>query len=66
MRRPREPRVGLEPITRGLPQLLCILAPWSLLVAGRGVCLVAQRIPPLVWLVRLVLRRRNTWVSRRR
>lgn len=27
---------------------------WALLVVGRGVCLVAQRIPPVVLLVRAV------------
>lgn len=57
-------RVGLEPARRVLPGFLRILAPWSVVVVGRRVCLVAQRVPALVRLVRGVAgvreaRRRN-------
>ncbi len=49
-------RVEVEPVLPLLPRFLCIFVPWALVVAGRPICLVAQRVPPLVWLVRLVAR----------
>jgi len=49
--------VGLDPLARVLPVFLQILAPWAVILAGRQVCLLAQRIPPLVRLVRLIARR---------
>jgi hypothetical protein len=42
-----------------LPVFLQVLAPWTVVLAGRRVCLLAQRIPPLVRLVRLIVRRRE-------
>lgn len=42
-----------------LPPFLRILAPWVLVLAGRRVCLLAQRVPALVGLVRLVVRVRE-------
>ena len=50
--------VGLEPLHRSARQLLPVLAGWAVLAAGRRVCLVAQRLPPVVRLVRWVDR---TW-----
>ncbi|MBC7679724.1 MAG: hypothetical protein H7233_12160 [Pseudorhodobacter sp.] len=46
--------VGVAPL-RQCARLLWILVPWVLVVVvGRGICLVAKRLPPLVWLVRAV------------
>ena len=50
------PGVGVSPL-RECARLLWVLVPWVLVVVtGRAVCLVAQRIPPLVRLVRWVVR----------
>ncbi len=46
--------VRVEPLVGCVGRLLPILLPWLLVVVGRGICLVAQRVPPLVWLVRAV------------
>ncbi len=46
--------VRVEPLSSCVGRLLPILLPWLLVVVGRGVCLAAQRLPPLVWLVRAV------------
>lgn len=48
--------VRVEPLASCVGRLLPILLPWLLVVVGRGVCVVAQRVPPLVWLVRAVRR----------
>jgi len=48
--------VGLEPLGTALPQLLAWLGLAVVIVAGRALCLLAQRVPPLVGLVRLVRR----------
>jgi len=52
--------VGLEPLPRCLLRLLPLLVPWLVVVRlGRGLCLLAQRVPPAVLLVRAVQRRRE-------
>ena len=50
----RRPGVRAEPLSSCVGRLLPIMLPWLLVVVGRGICLVAQRVPPLVWLVRTV------------
>ena len=50
----REAGVRVEPLLSCVGLLLPILLPWVLVVVGRGICVVAQRVPPLVWLVRAV------------
>ena len=40
-----------------LPVFLRILAPWAVILLGRRVCLLAQRLPPVVLVVRLLVRR---------
>ena len=52
-------RVGVESLHRSLPRLLSLFAPWALVVLGRRVCLVAQRVPALVRLVGAVQRWRQ-------
>ena len=47
------PAVAVAPLWRSA-RLLWVMLPWLLVVLGRGLCLVAQRVPPLVWLVRAV------------
>ncbi len=59
---PRRAAVGLAPLGRVLLRLLPVASAWGVLVVGRAVCLVAQHIPPLVWLVRAVYR----WKDARR
>ena len=54
--------VAPVPLRRCLVPLLVALVPWLVVVLGRGLCLVAQRIPPLVRLVRLARR----WLESRR
>ena len=52
--------VRVEPpsvLVRLLPRLLLVLVPWEVVRAGRVVCLVAQRVPPLVRLVRALRNR---------
>jgi hypothetical protein len=51
--------VTVEPVTRSLLPLLRVFAPWTLVVVGRRVCLGAQRVPPLVRLVRFVRERQQ-------
>lgn len=48
--------VRVVPLHRCLLVLLLVLVPWSAVVLGRAVCLVAQRVPPLVHVVRAVRR----------
>jgi hypothetical protein len=45
-------RVAPVPLRRCLVPMLVALVPWLVVVLGRGLCLAAQRIPPLVRLVR--------------
>ena len=52
----RRPTVDTAPVGSWLRPFLCIFAPWSLVIVGRRVCLVAQRVPACVALVRLVVR----------
>lgn len=55
--------VGVEPWRVCLLSLLPILLAWLLVVVlGRVVCLAAQRVPPLVLLVRAVRRSRDASV----
>ena len=63
--RPCTPRlpVRVEPLPRCVLRLLPILAAWALVVVGRAVCLVAQRVPPAVWLVRAVQEQRARGVG---
>lgn len=52
--------VGLEPLPACLVRLLPVLVPWLVVVRlGRVLCLVAQRVPPVVALVQAVQRRRE-------
>lgn len=45
--------VNVDPLGRCLLQALPVLVGWLVVVrAGRGVCLVAQRLPPVVLAVR--------------
>jgi hypothetical protein len=44
--------VRTAPLPRVLLQLLVPAALWALVVVGRRICLVAQRLPPAVRLVR--------------
>lgn len=53
--------VGLEPLVVCVLRLAPVLAAWAVLLAGRPVCLLAQRVPPLVLLVRMCRR----WLARR-
>lgn len=48
--------VPVRALLRAAPSLLAVGAPMALLAAGRVVCLLAQRVPPLVVLVRAVRR----------
>lgn len=48
--------VRLAPLLPLLARFLFIAAPWAVVVTGRAVCLLAQRVPALVWLVRAVYR----------
>jgi hypothetical protein len=50
--------VGVVPLRACLLPLLPAVVPWLLVVVGRAVCLVAQRVPPLVHLVQVVRRAR--------
>lgn len=43
-------------LLRAAPSLLAVGGPMALLAAGRLVCLAAQRVPPLVAIVRAVRR----------
>lgn len=52
----RRAGVRVEPLSSCVGRLLPILLPWLVVVVGRGVCIAAQRVPPLVWLVRAVRR----------
>ena len=52
--------VRLAPAGSWLPAFTRVLLPWLVVLAGRRVCLLAQRVPPLVRLVRVLRRRRNT------
>ena len=51
--------VTLDSVGGWLPPFLRVLAPWVLVLAGRRVCLLAQRVPALVRLGRLVVRVRE-------
>jgi hypothetical protein len=44
------------PLLPLLARFLFIAAPWAVVVTGRAVCLLAQHVPALVWLVRAVYR----------
>jgi hypothetical protein len=47
--------VSVDPLGRCLLRALPVLVAWLVVVrAGRGVCLVAQRLPPVVLAVRAV------------
>ncbi len=46
----------LTPLRYALPGFLVVATPWAGVLLGRRVCLVAQRVPALVWLVRAVYR----------
>lgn len=48
-----EPASGRE-LARAAPHLVVLSVPMGLLRAGRGVCVVAQRFPPAVAVVRRV------------
>jgi len=48
--------VTLDSVGGWLPPFLRILAPWVLVLAGRRLCLLAQRVPPVVRVVRLIVR----------
>lgn len=56
-------RVGVEPLPICLLRLLPVLAPWGLVVVGRSICLVAQRVPPAVHVVRAVQEKRARGVA---
>lgn len=49
----------LAPARTWLPAFGRVLLPWLVVLAGRRVCLLAQRVPPLVLLVRVLRGRRN-------
>jgi hypothetical protein len=50
--------VGLEPLPACLARLLPVLVPWLVVVRlGRVLCLLAQRVPPVVAAVQAVQRR---------
>ena len=52
--------VGLEPLPVCLLRLAPVLVPYLVVVRlGRALCLVAQRVPPAVAVVRAVQRRRG-------
>jgi len=53
--RPGAP-VRPAPLLPLLARFLFIAAPWAVVVTGRAVCLLAQHVPALVWLVRAVYR----------
>ena len=46
--------VAVEPLWR-CARLLVILLPWLFVLVGRRVCVVAQRVPPLVWVVHSIV-----------
>lgn len=46
--------MGVEPLPLCLLRLLPVFAPWGLVLVGRRICVVAQRLPPAVRLVRAV------------
>lgn len=51
----REPEVGQRVAVAPLRfclRLMPVLVAWAVVLAGRGVCLLAQRVPPIVRLVR--------------
>lgn len=51
--------VRVVPLRRCLLLMFVALLPWLLVVVGRGICLTAQRVPPLVRLVRRLRRARG-------
>ncbi len=57
--------VAVVPLRRCLPPLLPLLAASALVALGRRVCLLAQRLPPLVLLVRRVREALEARASRR-
>ena len=53
------------PLLPLLPRFLLIAVPWAVLVTGRAVCLLAQHVPALVWLIRAVYRWKHTRAAAR-
>ena len=52
--------MGVEPLPWCVLRLAPLFAAWGLVVVGRPVCLVAQRVPLLIHLVRRVRQRRSS------
>lgn len=52
-------------LLRAAPGMLVIAAAWATLLVGRRICLVAQRLPPAVALVRAVYRWKDARRERR-